>query len=45
MQEALEAEELPVLGVIPILVRYERAFGETPADLDEYRAALQEFLR
>lgn len=44
MSEALEAEELPVLGVIPHLVRYERAFGETPRELEDYREALKELL-
>ena len=40
MREALEAEELPVLGIIPSLVKYERAFGTAPDDLSEYRESL-----
>jgi len=44
MQRALEAEELPVLGVIPHLIKYERAYGGLPTDLDEYEAALSEVL-
>lgn len=40
MQLALEEEELPVLGVVPHLVKFERAFGTLPDDLSEYRAAL-----
>lgn len=40
MKLALEEEELPVLGVIPHLVKFERAFGTLPEDLTEYRAAL-----
>lgn len=45
MQLALEEEDLPVYGVIPHLVKYERAFGTLPADLSEYREALGEVLR
>ncbi|GHG09428.1 MULTISPECIES: ParA family protein [Deinococcus] len=45
MQLALEEEDLPVFGVIPHLVKYERAFGMLPADLTEYREALQEVLK
>ena len=45
MQLALEEEELPVYGVIPHLVKYERAFGTLPEDLSEYRAALAEALQ
>lgn len=40
MRAALEAEELPVLGVVPHLIKYERAFGTAPDDLGEYREAL-----
>ena len=40
MQTALEEEELPVLGVIPHLVKFERAFGGLPGDLGEYSAVL-----
>lgn len=45
MQVALEEEDLPVFGVIPHLVKYERAFGTLPEDLGEYRAALTEVLK
>lgn len=45
MQLALEEEELPVFGVIPHLVKYERAFGTLPDDLSEYGAALAEVLK
>ncbi|GAA0524296.1 ParA family protein [Deinococcus depolymerans] len=45
MKHALEHEELPVFGVIPHLIKFERAFGELPGDLDEYRAALHEVLK
>lgn len=44
MKIALEEEELPVLGVIPHLVKFERAFGTLPEDLTEYRAALARVL-
>ena len=44
MQVALEEEDLPVFGVIPHLVKYERAFGTLPEDLSDYRAALAEVL-
>ena len=40
MQAELEQEELPVLGIIPHLVKFERAFGLIPDDLDEYEGAL-----
>ena len=40
MQLALEDEELPVLGVIPHFVKYERAFGTLPDDLSDYQSAL-----
>ena len=40
MKAALEDEELPVYGIIPHLVKYERAFGTLPDDLSEYRQAL-----
>lgn len=45
MQLALEEEDLPVYGVIPHLVKYERAFGTLPDDLSDYRAALGEVLK
>lgn len=45
MQVALEEEDLPVFGVIPHLVKYERAFGTLPEDLTEYRTALAEVLK
>lgn len=45
MRDALEAEELPVLGIIPHSVRYERAFGAAPDNLEEYSAALSELLK
>lgn len=41
MKEALEGEELPVLGIIPHLVKFERAFGTKPDELSEYRTALE----
>ena len=44
MTEALEAEDLPVLGVIPHSVRFERAFGLVPDNLDDYRQALASVL-
>ncbi len=40
MQEALEAEDLPVLGIIPHLIKYERAFGGVPDDLSDYQKVL-----
>ncbi|TSA80592.1 ParA family protein [Deinococcus detaillensis] len=40
MKLALEEEDLPVYGVIPHLIKYERAFGTLPDDLSEYRNAL-----
>lgn len=40
MQFALEEEELPVLGVIPHFVKYERAFGTLPEDLSDYQSVL-----
>lgn len=40
MKDALEAEELPVLGIIPHLIKYERAFGSVPEDLNDYAEAL-----
>ena len=45
MQTALEEEELPVFGIIPHLVKYERAFGTLPEDLSEYHAALAQVLK
>jgi chromosome partitioning protein len=45
MKEALEAEDLKVLGVIPHLIKFERAFGTIPTDLTEYEEALGEILR
>lgn len=45
MQLALEEEDLPVYGVIPHLVKYERAFGSLPADLSEYHEALGKVLK
>ena len=45
MKEALEAEDLNVLGVIPHLIKFERAFGTIPADLSEYEDALEEILK
>ena len=45
MKLALEEEDLPVFGVIPHLVKYERAFGTLPEDLTEYREALAEVLQ
>lgn len=45
MQVALQEEELPVFGVIPHLVKYERAFGSLPDDLSEYQEALAEVLK
>ncbi len=45
MKVALEEEDLPVYGVIPHLVKYERAFGTLPDDLSEYREALSEVLK
>lgn len=45
MRDALEAEELPVLGVIPNLVKYERAFGEIPVDMNDYGAIFKELLK
>ena len=44
MQEALEAEDLPVLGIIPHLIKYERAFGGVPDDLSDYQKVLGEAL-
>lgn len=44
MKVALEEEDLPVYGVIPHLIKYERAFGTLPDDLSEYREALAEAL-
>jgi chromosome partitioning protein len=44
MKEALDAEDLPVLGIIPHLIKYERAFGGVPDDLAEYEAALKTVL-
>lgn len=41
MKEALEAEDLPVLGIIPHLIKYERAFGGVPEDLNDYADALE----
>lgn len=45
MKEALEDEELPVLGVIPHLIKFERAFGTKPDDLSDYRMALEGVLK
>ncbi len=45
MKEALEAEDLPVLGIIPNLIKYERAFGGVPDDLNDYGTALSEVLK
>lgn len=45
MQLALEEEELPVFGVIPHLVKFERAFGTLPDDLTEYRETLTGVLK
>ena len=45
MKIALEEEDLPVLGVIPHLIKYERAFGSLPTDLSEYEAALSGVLK
>ncbi|RTR25506.1 ParA family protein [Deinococcus radiophilus] len=45
MQSALEEEELPVYGIIPHLVKFERSFGLVPEDLSEYGEALQEALK
>jgi chromosome partitioning protein len=42
MQDALEAEDLPVLGIIPHLIKFERAFGSIPDDLSDYQKALIE---
>lgn len=44
MKEALELEDLRVLGVIPHLIKFERAFGGVPADLTEYEDAIGEML-
>jgi chromosome partitioning protein len=44
MSEVLEASGLKVLGRIPSRVEYERAFGHLPSRLDDYAAALEEFL-
>lgn len=44
MKLALEDEDLPVLGIIPHLVRFERAFGTLPDDLSDYESALKEVL-
>lgn len=40
MKAALEEEDLPVFGVIPHLIKFERAFGTLPDDLTEYAEAL-----
>ncbi|MFB9994711.1 hypothetical protein ACFFLM_22380 [Deinococcus oregonensis] len=40
MKLALEDEDLPVLSIIPHLVKYERAFGTLPDDLSDYQSAL-----
>ena len=45
MKVALEEEDLPVYGVIPHLIKYERAFGTLPDDLGDYREALAGALR
>lgn len=45
MREALEAEDLPVLGVIPNLIKYERSFGEIPLDMDDYGPVFKGLLR
>jgi len=45
MQAALEEEDLPVLGIVPHLVKFERAFGLTPTDLNEYRDVMQGLLK
>ena len=39
-EAALEEEDLPVFGVIPHLIKFERAFGTLPDDLTEYAEAL-----
>lgn len=44
MKLALEDEDLPVLGIIPHLVKFERAFGTLPDDLSDYESALKEVL-
>ncbi|MVN87609.1 AAA family ATPase [Deinococcus sp. HMF7620] len=44
MKAALEDEDLPVYGIIPHLIKFERAFGTLPDDLTEYREALAEVL-
>ena len=45
MQAALEQEELPVLGIVPHLVKFERAFGMVPEDLSEYEGVLGGLLK
>ncbi|GGR41694.1 ParA family protein [Deinococcus ruber] len=45
MQAALEEEDLPVLGIVPHLVKFERAFGMVPDDLNEYQEALGGLLK
>ncbi|MDR6221532.1 ParA family protein [Deinococcus soli (ex Cha et al. 2016)] len=44
MKAALEEEDLPVYGIIPHLIKFERAFGTLPDDLDEYAEALKAVL-
>lgn len=44
MSEALRLKDVPVLGMIPHRVAYRRGFGTAPAPLDDYRAALGEWL-
>ncbi len=45
MQAALEDEDLPVLGIVPHLVKFERAFGLMPDDLTEYKEVLGGLLK
>ena len=44
MKAALEEEDLPVYGIIPHLIKFERAFGTLPDDLTDYAEVLKAVL-
>ncbi len=44
MRLALEDAEIPVIGIIPSRVEYQRSFGEVPTRLHEYELAFRKFL-